>query len=77
MAIHIKIKTESDNLVHFDFVSGGQNYTVCGLETGGDEPLGIQMPKIVKRKVNCAMCIRMVEYCHKIKTSEFEKSITP
>jgi len=72
MAVRVKIKTYENNHVHFDFVQGGQNYTLCGLETGGDESLGIGYPKTVKRKVNCPECVRLVEYCHSIKKSEFE-----
>ena len=74
MAVRIKIKTWEDSKTHFDFSEGGQNYTICGLETGGDESLGIQEPIVVKRKVNCARCIQIVKFCQKIKVSEFEGS---
>jgi len=74
MAKRIKIKTWEDNRTHFDFSLGGQNYTLCGLETGGDETLGIKMPVAVKRKVNCPSCIRIVCFCHEIKVSEFENN---
>ncbi len=69
MASHIKIKTEEDTRVHFDVHRN--NYTLCGLETGGDESIGIMPGKYVKVKVNCPDCIGIVNFCHNIKTSEF------
>lgn len=74
MAVRIKIKTWEGAKTHFDFAEGGQNYTLCGLETTGDEGLGIQEPITVKRKVNCSRCIQIVKFCQKIKVSEFEGS---
>jgi len=69
MATHIKIKTLENSFTHFDTHSN--NYTLCGLETGGDGGLDISESVIVKRKVNCPDCIRIVEFCHNIKKSEF------
>lgn len=69
MAVHIKIKTWENNNTHFD--TQINNYTLCGLETGGDEGMGIQLPKSVKVKVNCPDCIRIVKFCHAIKSNEF------
>lgn len=68
MATHIKIKTTRDNHTHFDTYIN--NYTLCGLETGGDLTMGIHPGKTVKSKVNCPDCIRIVKFCHNIKISE-------
>lgn len=73
MATRIKIKTFENSHIHFD--THNNNYTLCGLETGGDERIGIQLPTRVKRKVNCPDCIRIVEFCHQIKLSEWENSL--
>ncbi len=70
MATRIKIKTYENNNTHFD--THLNNYTLCGLETSGDETLGIGMSKRVKRKVNCPECIRIAEFCHAIKRNEWE-----
>lgn len=74
MASRIKIKTQEDADTHFDFSLGGQSYTLCGLETSGDEFLGISIPVIVKRKVNCKRCIMIVEFCQEIKQKEWKKT---
>ena len=69
MAIRIKIKTPDDSNVHFDtFIN---NYTLCGLETGGDGGLRFEKAVNVKSKVNCPHCIRIVEFCQSIKKTEF------
>jgi len=70
MATRVKIKTYEDAKTHFD--THLNNYTLCGLETGGDEGLGIKIAQPVTRKVNCADCIRIVEFCHAIKRIEWE-----
>lgn len=70
MATRIKIKTYENNNTHFD--THLNNYTLCGLETGGDESMCISHAIIVKRKVNCPDCIRIVEFCHRIDPKEWE-----
>lgn len=70
MATRVKIKTWENTNIHFDMHLN--NYTLCGLETGGDESMGIQRAKEVKGKVNCHDCIRIAEFCHKIKRSEWK-----
>lgn len=70
MAVRVKIETYENKHTHFN--THINNYTLCGLETGGDESIGIKIAKVVKRKVNCPECIRIVEFCHAIKLSEFE-----
>lgn len=70
MAQRIKINTHENKHTHFD--ANINNYTLCGLETSGDEKLGIKISVVVKRKVNCPDCIRIVRFCHEIKCSEFE-----
>lgn len=68
MADHIKIRTFDDNCVHFD--TNSNNYTLCGLETGGDQTLGIEHGIITTEKVDCPHCISIVKFCHRIKKSE-------
>jgi len=70
MATHVKIKTEENNCTHVDTHSN--NYTLCGLETGGDEGMGIQVAKVVETKITCQDCIRIIEFCRKIKRSEWK-----
>lgn len=70
MAVHVKIKTNENNHTHFDTMCN--NYTLCGLETGGDESMGIYQAKQVKVKVNCPDCIRIATFCHAIKRSEWK-----
>lgn len=70
MATRVKIKTDTDSYVHFDMHQN--DYTLCGLETAGDEGINIMPAKVVKRKVNCPDCIRIAEFCHAIKRSEWE-----
>ncbi len=70
MATRVKIKTYEDYKTHFD--THLNNYTLCGLETGGDGELKMSVAKVVKSKVNCQDCIRIVKFCHDIKRSEFE-----
>ena len=71
MTTHIKIKTEENNYTHFDGVVGA-GLTLCGLETGGDEGIGIQIAKVVKVKVNCPACIATVKFCQTILKSEIK-----
>lgn len=70
MADRIQIKTTEDNFVHFD--SHHNEYTLCGLDTMGDERLGIDEPIPTKKKVDCPQCIRIVRFCKAIKSSELE-----
>ena len=70
MATRVKIKTYENSNTHFD--THKNNYTLCGLETGGDETLGISLSQPVKRKVNCHDCIEIVKFCNDIKRSEWE-----
>lgn len=65
----ILIKTETDSYVHFD--TGKNNYTLCGLETGGDSFLEIDEGKPTTRKVNCPDCIGIVKFCSRIKTTDY------
>ena len=69
MTAKVRIKTTDANSIHFD--TWANNYTLCGLEKGGDKFLGIDKGVIVKSKVNCPHCIKIVEFCHKIKKNEF------
>ena len=70
MANHIEINDHSYNWVHFD--KEVNNYTLCGLETGGDERFSIEKGIPTKKLVNCPDCINIVQFCKAIKTTEFE-----
>jgi hypothetical protein len=70
MITRIKIKTTEDNNVHFD--TAINNYTLCGMETGGDSGMGFEQGIITNEKVNCLGCIRIVEFCHQIKKTEYK-----
>jgi hypothetical protein len=69
MARKIRIKTQEDDNIHFDF--GRNEYTLCGLDTMGDPTLGIEVPKVTDKKVDCPTCIAIVKYCKSIKSTEF------
>ena len=70
MAVHIRIETTDNNDTHF---IGENSYTLCGLETCGDETMGIEKGTVVKKKVNCPDCVEIVNYCKSIKNSEIDK----
>lgn len=70
MAIHLKIKTETDNSTHFDGIF--DDHTLCGLEVSGDEFLRIKPSKQVSTKVTCQDCIKIVSYCQNIKRIEYK-----
>jgi hypothetical protein len=72
MVTHLKIVTEENTHIHFDFKVGGQNYTLCGLETGGDVTLGIRMSEpVLHKRINCPRCISIVKFCKSIKRTEY------
>ncbi len=77
MATRIKINTkdhdeaEYDTLVHFD--RGRNAYTLCGLETQGDDGdggVGIAEGERTSDKVDCPDCLSVVRCCRAIKRSE-------
>ena len=70
MAIHVKIKTVENYNVHIDTLVN--NYTLCGLETGGDNSIGIEVSRVTNRKVNCPQCIGIINFCKKIKRKEYK-----
>lgn len=53
--------------IHFENPTGSQqDYTLCGITLDGDtETAGGYVN--TNQKVNCEHCIRIVEYCKKIK----------
>ena len=69
MIRRIIIKTPDNKHVHFD--TGKNNYTLCGLETGGDDGLSIDIGVKTDRKVNCPDCIAIVKFCRSIKSNEY------
>lgn len=71
MARHIQIKTLTETDVHLDAVYGA-DYTLCGLESGGDRGLSIEEGIVVKKKVTCEMCIGIVKFCKTIKATELK-----
>lgn len=68
MATHVKIKTSDNNHVHVD--THRNNYTLCGLETGGDLTMGIQKPIVTNRKINCPDCLWIIRFCRTITDAE-------
>ena len=70
MALKIKIKTEYDNLVHIDMLAN--TYTLCGLETAGDEGIGIETGVRTNEKINCEDCIRIINICKSVKSNEIK-----
>jgi len=73
MARKVLIKTNENNLIHFFY--GINDYTLCGLDTNGDEHLGIQEPINTNKPVNCFLCLNVVNFCREIKDSELSKTI--
>lgn len=68
---HIKINTPENNDVHID-APFGVTYTLCGLETAGDDQLGIEVGIPTNAKVTCRTCIGMVLFCKKIRLTELD-----
>ena len=68
MAQHIKIKTSTDHFVHFD--RRFNSTTLCLLETGGDESIGIKAGVITTAKVNCPDCIAIINFCKNVLPNE-------
>lgn len=70
MAIREKIIENGKATVHFLGV-GQQDYALCGQDLAGDSTLGYEESQGTKEKVTCRDCIAIVEYCKKIKRSEW------
>lgn len=69
MGTQVKIKTLENYFVHDTHKN---NYTLCGLETGGDESIGIMLSEPVPHKrVNCPECIKIIKLCKSIKCKEY------
>lgn len=71
MALRLCIRMTDDAYVHFDFQSNSA--TLCGLETQGDDLLGIKAGHFTTRKVNCPHCIQIVTFCKEIKGWEYKR----
>ena len=70
MATKVRIKTFENNYVHID--THKCNYTLCGLETGGDESIGIMLSETVyNKRVNCPECIEIIKFCKSIKRKDY------
>ena len=68
---HIKIKTDYGEFVHASRKMN--NYTLCGIETDGDETIGIAKGVVTNEKINCPDCIEIITYCKSIKNSALAK----
>lgn len=69
MAVKLRIKTHIDDHVHFA-ATMGVDYTLCGLETAGDEDIEIGVGVVTKEKVTCPHCLEIVRYCKTIRKNE-------
>lgn len=76
MATRQKITFEnSDKEPEIHFVDFGQkDMALCGHDLAGDDCYGYTYEEATdtKEKVNCKDCIAIVEYCKKIKASEYK-----
>ncbi len=70
MAIREQIVIDGEVIVHFVGI-GQKDYALCGQDLAGDTGLGWEPGEQTKEKVNCPNCIATVEFCKKIKRSEF------
>ncbi len=64
---HLKIKTTDDEHVHFDLDNSA---TLCGMETGDDDTVGIEAGRETRERVDCPQCIQLVLICKTVKFSE-------
>lgn len=73
MARKIKFDFEEETTIGggVHFVSELNDYTLCGLSLDGDTGTTGAF-KATKQKVNCKHCIEIIEYCKKIKKTEYK-----
>jgi len=76
MPTHEKIEYKNGvTVVHFSNPIQ-DDYSLCGCDLGGDsldENGAYENSNTVKEKVDCLNCIRIVQYCKKIRENEFKK----
>jgi len=67
---HIRIHDlgAQDILVHAEGCF--DSFTLCGLETMGDEGIDLEAGVIVKDQIDCSSCIMTIDTAKKIKESE-------
>mgnify|MGYP003613857238 CR=1 FL=1 len=70
MALREKIIENGNVTIHFVGV-GQKDYALCGQDLAGDSKLGYEESEGTKERVTCRDCIAIVEYCKKIKRSEW------
>lgn len=68
--IREKIIENGVAVVHFAGPGQG-DVALCGHDLAGDFALGWSESVETKEKVNCRHCIEIVEYCKKVKASEY------
>jgi len=73
MAIKEKITENNITTIHFVGVHQ-KDYTLCGHDLAGDKEY--ESGARTEKKVNCKMCINIVEYCKKIKRDEYSLKST-
>jgi len=69
------IFANGESEIHFSGANQ-DDYALCGQDISGDdidERGRYENANTTKEKVNCKHCIRIVEHCKKIKSSEYEK----
>ncbi len=70
MALREKIIENGNATIHF-VGEGQKDYALCGQDLAGDSKLGYEKSEGTKERVTCRDCIAIVEYCKKIKRSEW------
>lgn len=71
--MNVSVTVEGETLVHFNGVIGN-SYTLCGLNTEGDEYLGQKPGKETKRKINCPDCLAIIRECKSLEMPGMKES---
>jgi hypothetical protein len=70
---HVRIKTDTDNCVHFE--NPYRDQTLCGLDCSeGDPTIGISALIDTNRKVDCEECINTIMLCKEVSLSEIKRA---
>ena len=65
----VQIKTTyGDGDIHLS--SNVNEYTICGLDMGGDSSRGYVITTETNQKINCPECLNIINLCRLLKTSE-------
>jgi hypothetical protein len=76
--MHYEVTNENEDgkkYVHADGVFQPADMALCGQDLMGDSYLGWEQAKPTTAKITCENCIRIIEYCKKIKKSQYEGNI--